>query len=72
MKRPSGRNVLDGGVLAEQIRGRDVVDVRIVDDVVECQLQPLDVACLRLDEDVEVFGRAGQAVQFNATAPMMA
>jgi len=63
VERPLGGHVLDGRIPAEQIRGRDVVDVRIVDGVVQRQLQSFDVAGVRLDEDVEILGRAGQSVE---------
>src|ERR1700732_4769749 len=60
MEVPFGRDVLDGGIVAQQVVRRDFLDRGIRKDRPQRRLEPLDILEHRSDEDVEILGRPGE------------
>jgi hypothetical protein len=58
-----GRNVLDRRIVASQIGGGDLVDVRVVEHPAQGRTQPRDVLFVRRDEQIEILGGAHDAVK---------
>src|SRR5919108_5919362 len=63
VKRAVWRDILDCGVLTEQVVRRDLVDVWVIEDRAESPLQPLDIVAIRGDEQIEILGEAGEPVK---------
>jgi len=58
-------NVLDSRIVAEKVLRGDALDFRILNDGVQRNPEPLDVAGVGLNEDVQVLREARQPVNMS-------
>lgn len=68
VKAPFRGNVLDGRVLAQQIVGRDLVDVGVVEDALQSSFETLHVLPLGREKDVQILGGAGETMEVQGNA----